>query len=66
MRKNLDANYVNQYISREPHNNCRKLDAFLILEYKEREANLNDSWDVVLDVSCWIVTHMTERNNKLD
>jgi len=65
IRKNLGTNYVHQYNACDPHVNCRRLDAFLILEYKKHEANLNDSWGVVLDVVCWIVTQMAERNKKL-
>jgi len=43
---------MHQYIAWDPHANCRKLDAFLMLNYKGHEANLNDSWGVVLHVGC--------------
>jgi len=66
IRKNLVTNYVHQNIACEPHANCRRLDTFLILKYKEHEANLNDSWGVVSDVGCWIVTQIAERNKKLE
>ena len=66
IRKNLDSHCMHQYIACDLHANGRRLDAFLILEYKEHEANPIDSWGVVLDVGCWIVTQMAERNKKLE